>query len=402
MGIWIFGAAVALTGALSYSELGASLPVTGGEYAYLTRAYGPLVGFLSGWSSLTVGFSAGIATGAVGFSAYLLDILSPQSQSESTVKLVALVFLWLITIVHLAGSEEGRWLQWSLTSLNLGAIMLFLAGAFTIGSGNWEHFKSPDFGQTPGFGSLVVCFIFVSYAYSGWNAASYIAGETIDPGRTIPRAMILGTVVVALVYIGLNAAYLFALPIEQLAQPPVLPVAKKAAAALFGPTSSDVITAILCLCMAGGVSGMIWAGPRVYYAMASDGLLPTLLTNTSRSTKTPQAAIIMQCAWSSLLILSGTFERLISYSGVVLATFNALTVAALIVLRRKAPNLPRPYRVPLYPWLPCLYIVLIAVVVIYSFIAQPMVSGLGLGTVLAGVPVYFLWTRRCVAVTRHD
>ena len=249
---------------------------------------------------------------------------------------------------------------------------------------------------------MVMSFIFVSYAYSGWNAAAYVAGEAIDPGRTIPRAMILGTIVVAVLYIGLNAAYLFALPIERLAQPPLLPVAKKATVALFGSTSADIITAILCLCMAGAVSGMIWAGPRVYYAMARDGLLPALLANTSGSAKTPGTSIIMQCGWSSLLILSGTFERLILYSGVVLAIFNALTVAALIVLRHKAPDLPRPYRVPLYPWLPCFYILLISVVVIYSIIAQPMVSGLGVATVLAGVPVYFLWTRRCVPISHCD
>jgi len=284
-------------------------------------------------------------------------------------------------------------MQRSLTALNITAIVLFLAGAFTIGSGTWDHFRASDARPLPSPAAIVLSFIFVSYSYSGWNAAAYIAGEIVDPGRTLPRAMVWGTVVVGILYAGLNAAYFFALPVESLAQPPVLPVAKKAATALFGSASATLIAAILCLSMAGALSAMVWAGPRVYYAMAADGVLPRLFADTSRASGVPQASMILQSVWSSVLILSGTFEKLIVYSGVVLAISNSLAVGAVIVLRYKAPSLTRPYRVPLYPWVPMFYIALSALVVIYSFSERPVASGLGIATVLMGIPIYWLWTR---------
>lgn len=397
---WLMGGLAALAGALSYSELGAALPVAGGDYVYLRRAYGPLVGFLGGWTSLTVGFSAGIAAGAASFSSYFLEILPETAQGYWANKIVALVLLWLLTMVHLFGTERAGWLQRSLTGLNLSAILLLLLGAFTIGSGTWDHLRVPESRPLPAFGAMVISFVFVSYAYSGWNAATYIAGEIIEPGRSLPRALMCGTLAVMVLYAGLNMMYFFALSIERMAEPPVLPVAQKAAIALFGPSSGAAISAILCLTMASAVSAMVWAGPRVYFAMAADGLLPELFAGTSRTTGVPNAAILLQSAWSSVLILSGTFERLVIYSGVVLAIFNALTVGAVIVLRWQAPSLARPYRVPLYPWVPMFSIALAALVVVYSLIERPIPSGLGILTILAGIPLYRLWTGRYRAPSR--
>jgi len=393
MALWLVGGLTAVAGALSYGELGAALPMAGGEYVYLRQAYGPLVAFLSGWSSLTVGFSAGIAAGSVGFSAYFLELFPLGAAFGFADKALALILLWTVTAVHSTGSRPGGWLQRWLTGLTMGALLLFLMGAMAVGTGSWEHF-TVDTVPSPRLGSIVVSFIFVSYAYCGWNAVVYIAGEVVDPGRVIPRSMLWGTLVVTLVYVGLNSVYFYALPIETMAQPPLLPVAKKAAAALYGPLSATVMSAILCLSMASAVSAMVWAGPRIYYAMAADGVFPSLFAMTSRRTGAPQSSILLQSVWSSVLILSGTFEKLVIYGGVVLAILSALAVAAVVVLRWRTPELARPYRVPLYPWVPGFYILVSIVVVIYSIIERPVISVLGLATILAGIPLYLVWIRR--------
>jgi APA family basic amino acid/polyamine antiporter len=393
MAIWFFGALLALAGALSYSELGTALPVSGGEYAYLRRAYGPLIGFLSGWTSFTVGFSAAIAAGAMSFASYLVQIVPSHSGNDPLSTGIALTLIWVVTGFHLAGVGAGGFLQRLLTTLNIGAILTLVVGALMLGKGNWTHLNlsAPD--SAPGFGAMMVSMIFVTYAYSGWNAAAYVAGEIADPERTIPRAMIGGTLFVGLLYLVVNGIYLYALPVTELGQPPILPVANKVATALLGPLGSLLVTVLLCLSIAGAVSAMVWTGPRVYYAMARDGVIPACFSETAGLSGTPLNAIVLQSLWASVLILSGTFERLVIYSGVVLAIFSALAVGSVMVLRRRNPELARPYRVPLYPLVPLCYVVLSATIAVYSLIERPIEGGLGIATVLAGVPLYVLWTQ---------
>jgi APA family basic amino acid/polyamine antiporter len=393
LAIWFFGALLALAGALSYSELGTALPVAGGEYAYLRRAYGPLVGFLSGWTSFTIGFSAAIAAGAMSFAAYLLQLVPFHSENGPLSTGIALTLIWVVTGFHLAGAGSGGFLQRLLTILNIGAILILVVGVLMLGKGNWNHFSlsAPDI--TPGFGTTMVSLIFVTYAYSGWNAAAYVAGEIVDPGRTIPRAMIGGTLFVGLLYLVVNGIYLYALPVTELGQPPILPVASKVAAAMLGPAGTLLVTVLLCLSIAGAVSAMVWAGPRVYYAMACDGVIPARFSETAGLSGTPLNAIVLQSLWASVLILSGTFERLVIYSGVVLAVFSALAVGSVMVIRRQSPELARPYRVPLYPLIPLCYVVLSASIAVYGLIERPIEAGLGIATVMAGVPLYALWTQ---------
>jgi APA family basic amino acid/polyamine antiporter len=235
--------------------------------------------------------------------------------------------------------------------------------------------------------------VFALYAYSGWNAAAYLAGEITDPARTIPRTMIVGTLFVALLYLMLNGFYFYALPVTELAKPPLLPVADKAARALLGLEAGRFVTAILCLSIAGAVSAMVWAGPRVYYAMAEDGLIPSLFAKIPGTERTPINAILLQSLWASVLILTGTFERLVIYSGIVVMIFSALAVGAVLILRRREPNLLRPYRTPLYPYVPAFYLLVAAVVVGSAFHERPVESSLGIATVLAGIPLYLLWQR---------
>ncbi len=393
LSIWLIGALIALAGALSYSELGAALPVAGGEYVYLHRAYGPFVGFLSGWTSFTIGFSAAIAAGAVSFAAYVNQLLHVDGERSPLSTVIALVLLWSITAYHLAGTGAGGFLQRALTVLNMGAILSLIAAGLTVGKGDWAHLGLSDAQAAPSIGLSIVSLIFALYAYSGWNAAVYLAGEVTEPARTIPRALIGGTVFVMCLYLALNLFYFYALPVTDLAQPPLLPVASKVAVALLGVDAARFVTMILCLLIAGAMSAMVWAGPRVYYAMAKDGLIPAYFCRTSGARSTPINATLLQSLWASVLILSGSFERLVIYSGTVLTIFSALAVGAVLILRRREPNLPRPYRTPLYPFVPGLFILVSIVIVGNALYERPVEAGLGIATVLAGAPPYLLWRR---------
>ncbi len=393
LSVWLTGALIALAGALSYSELGAAFPVAGGEYAYLRRAYGPFVGFLSGWTSFTIGFSAAIAAGAVSFAAYFLRLFPSGDEGGTWSTAIALTILWSITVFHLAGAGPGGWLQRTLTVLKVGAILMLIAAGLTVGRGDWTHLRLTEVPPAPDIGPCIVSLVFVLYAYSGWNAAAYLAGEITDPARTIPRTMIGGTLFVALLYLALNGFYFYALPVTELAKPPLLPVADKVAKVLLGLDAGRFVTAILCLSIAGAVSAMVWAGPRVYYAMAQDGLIPSLFAKTPGMERTPINAILLQSLWASVLILTGSFERLVIYSGTVLMIFSALAVGAVPILRRREPNLPRPYRTPLYPFVPAFYLLVATVIVGSALFERPVEASLGIGTVLAGAPLYLLWKR---------
>ena len=393
LSIWLMGGLIALAGALSYSELGTALPVAGGEYVYLHRAYGPFIGFLSGWTSFAVGFSAAIAAGAMSFAAYFLELLRLGDEGGVPSTIVGLALLWSITGFHLVGVGAGGFLQRILTLLNIGAIFALITAGLLIGEGNWAHLNLSDARATPSIGLSIVSLIFALYAYSGWNAAVYLAGEVTEPARTIPRALIGGTLFVTLLYLALNGFYFYALPVTDLANAPLLPVANKVAVALLGSDAARLVTTLLCLSIAGAMSAMVWAGPRVYYAMARDGLIPSCFCRTSGARDTPINAILLQSLWASVLILSGSFERLVIYSGTVLTVFSALAVGALLILRRKEPNLPRPYRTPLYPFVPGFFIVMSIVIIWNAVSERPLEAGLGLATVLAGTPLYVIWQR---------
>lgn len=391
--IWLMGGLIALAGALSYSELGTALPVAGGEYVYLHRAYGPLIGFLNGWTSFAVGFSAAIAAGAMSFAAYVNQLLAFDGDLGLPSTVIALALLWSITAFHLAGKGTGGWLQRTLTILNIGAILSLMAAGGMGGKGDWTHLSISDPQTTPSIGLSIVSVIFALYAYSGWNAAVYLAGEVNEPARTIPRALIGGTLFVTFLYLGLNTFYFYALSVTDLAQPPLLPVANKVAIALLGSDAARFVTMLLCLLIMGSISAMVWAGPRVYYAMAKDGLIPAYFCRTAATPDTPVNAILLQSLWASLLILLGSFERLVIYSGTVLTLFSALAVGAVMILRLKEPDLLRPYRTPLYPVVPGFFILMSMVIIWNAATERPLEAGLGFATVVAGTPLYFVWQR---------
>jgi APA family basic amino acid/polyamine antiporter len=394
LAVWLMGGLIALAGALSYSELGTALPVAGGEYVYLHRAYGPFVGFLSGWTSFAVGFSAAIAAGAMSFAAYFLELVRlGEGEGAIPSSIIGLALLWSITGCHLVGIGAGGFLQRMLTLLNMGAILSLMTAGLMVGKGDWAHLTLSDARATPSIGLSIVSLIFALYAYSGWNAAVYLAGEVTEPARAIPRALIGGTLFVTLLYVALNGFYFYALPVTDLANAPLLPVANKVAVALLGSDAARLATTMLCLAIAGAMSAMVWAGPRVYYAMAKDGVIPSYFCRTSGARGTPNNAILLQSLWASVLILSGSFERLVIYSGTVLTIFSALAVGAVLILRRREPDLPRPYRTPLYPFVPGFFILMSIVIVWSALYERPVEGAMGVATVLAGAPLYVLWRR---------
>lgn len=389
LALWGGGALLALIGAMCYSELGAAFPLVGGDYVYLREAYHPFAAFLSGWAAFTVGFGAAIAAGAMGFASYVMQLVPGEVDFPFYLKGVALVLIWGLTAVHAAGIGPGGLLQQILTILKVGAMAFLVVGAYTVGQGEWQHLSAVPRESSVSMGTLVVSFIFVTYAYSGWNAAGFIAGEISNPTRSIPRTMIGGTLLVGVLYAVVNLVYFYALPLQTLAEPPLMPVAEKAAVAMFGPLAANFVTIMLCISIAGAVSAMVWTGPRVYYAMALDGLLPSVFSDTRHPPGAPVRAILLQSLWVTVLIISGTFEQLIIYSGIIITMFTALTVGAVLVLRQRQPFLSRPFRVPLYPVPPVLYILASVVILLVLGLEKPVEAFWACLTLSGGIPLYW-------------
>jgi APA family basic amino acid/polyamine antiporter len=392
LALWAAGGALALAGALSYAELGAAMPRVGGEYVYLREAFGQGVAFLSGWTSFTVGFGAAIAAAAIGFAQYLA-VLLPAALPEGAAWLPAVALVWLLTGIHLLGVEGGGRFQRAITIAKIGGVAVLLAAGFAAGGGSWQHLAAAGAASPPRVGAAAVGLIFVLYSYSGWNAAAYIAGEIERPERNLPRALVAGTIFVTLLYLAINLFYFYALPSSALGAEPVLPVAEKAAAALLGARASGVVSALLCLSIAGAASSMVWAGPRVTWAMADDGVVPRGLGDHSRA-GAPTRALLVQAVWITFLLLTGTFEQLVVYGGFAIAVFGALAVACVFVLRRRQPDRTRPFRVPGYPWVPASFVLATLWIAGHVLVERPGEALLSLATVAAGLPLYALWRRR--------
>ena len=408
MGIWLLGGLLAMAGALCYSELGAAYPEAGGEYVYLREAYGPLAAYLNGWICFFASFSAPIAAACIAFAAYLSHFLpgaSPDSILFETAlgnwqwrlsggHIAALLALWTLTLLHVSGVERGGRAQVIMTAGKVIALAALVALGFAFGAGDWGHFAAGPAGALPAAArqNLPVSLIFVLYCYSGWNAAAYLAGEVRDPHRNIPLSLLTGTVIVALLYIGLNAVFIYGLGISGMTAVPQ--IGEKASLALFGPAITRVAAGVMALSILASASAMILAGPRVYYAMASDGLFPQRLAKVHARYHSPAWAIVAQSAWASILLLTGSFEQLIVYSGFVMTLFSALAVAAVVALRVRRPELPRPFRVPFYPLTPLLFVGFSAWILVFTLRGRPTESLLGVATVLVGLPFYYYWRRR--------
>ncbi|MBK1649681.1 APC family permease [Rhabdochromatium marinum] len=398
---WLLGGLFALTGALCYAELGAMLPRAGGEYVYLRESFGPLPAFISGWISLIVGFSAPIAAAAIAFATYLLGANQPDWPiieiggqtlvSVSPITALACAAVILLSLAHYHSLQMGQGMQNLLTSFKIGLILTFIIGGFWFGEASIRPVIA-DSTTMPSGGQLAVALIFISFAYSGWNAAAYVGGEIRQPERNLPLALIIGTLLVILLYVLLNLTYLYALPVSAMAG--VLDVGTAAATALFGGEIGRLFGIAIAVGLLSVISAMIMAGPRVYYAMARDGLFFRRFGRVHEVRETPAQAILFQGAIAVGMILVAAYDALLIYIGFTLSLMAMLTVLGLIALRRSQPKRPRPYRVLGYPFTPWLFIAGNLWIAIYTIVNRPMAGIVGVATLALGAILYQLFSNK--------
>ena len=400
--IWFVGAGLAFAGALCYSELGINFPRSGGEYVYLTEAWGPSWGFLTGWVSFFAGFSAPIAAAALAVSEYLSHFnpaLSTQSDASNVVlgpltlrlgpgQWLACLLVALFTALNVFGLRPAARAQNFLTATKVLVVVAFVALGFTLGHGDWAHFSQPAVrtSQNSVAAQFVLSLVWVFFGYSGWNAATYVAEELRDPDRTLPRSLLAGTLLVALLYAGLNVAFIYASPLESMKG--VLGVGAHAASALFGPSVAGVFSALMAFCLLSTVNAMTMIGPRVYYAMASRGAFFPIAARVHPVWHTPWIAVLAQGACCCLMILCGTFAGLVQYIGFSLWLFTLMAVVGLLRLRRRPGWKPLPATNFLFPLVPGLYIVTSAWVLLFMIGLRPVQSAYGLVTIALGAALH--------------
>ena len=401
---WAAGALFALAGALSYSELGINFPSSGGEYVYLSRAFGAEWGFMTGWVSFFAGFSAPIAAAALSFADYLGHVF-PALRHDNTLfvlgsgtltirvgaeQFVASALIAAFTALNCFGVGRTTKVQNVLTSSKLLIVIGFIALGFASGNGNWSHFSAPlaRTSTTPLGTAFLVEMLWVMLGYSGWNAATYVAEEIRRPERTLPAALAVGTAIVAVLYVGLNMVFIYATPVATLGNKPDLAPGAVSAVNLFGPSIGGIWAGLMALCLISTVNAEVTVGPRVYYAMAKNRAFLTAAARVHPRFHTPIVAILSQgvCA---ILMTATPFPDLVNYIAMTLTVFTVLSVASLIVFRRRQSGWQRLRAVDFaYPLIPALYILVGTAMVIFGLKEHPWASLFAFGTVGAGALVY--------------
>jgi APA family basic amino acid/polyamine antiporter len=384
LAVWVAGGALALAGAMAYAELAAVRPHAGGEYVYLRDAFGPLAAFLTGWTSFVAGFSGAIAASAVALADYVTRFVPGAARARPVIALTAIAVL---TLVHVRGLGPGRLVQNLLAGLKVSGVILIVAFGFAVGHGSASNLSA---GGSTAAVPWLLALVPVMFSYSGWNAAAYVAEEVRDPSRNVPLALGLGTIAVVVLYLALNALYLYALPIHELAQVSGGRLMDTTAERLFGSTAGDFLAVFTIVSLSASVSAMVLAGPRVYFAMARDGMFVRAAGRVHPRFHTPAAAIVAQSVWSSVLVLSGTLSQLVSYTGFAVVLFSAIAVAALFVLRRRDGSAPRPFTAIGYPWAPALFVLASAVMLANEVWRNPVPTLAGAALIAVGVPVYYV------------
>lgn len=386
---WLVGGILAFCGAAVYAELGAMMPRVGGEYVYLKESLHPSVGFLSGWVSLIAGFSAPIGASALAFGRYSHTLLPALD-----VKIAATGLIVVITFLHMIDVILGSKVQTGFTILKVTLITVFIVAGLLVGDGSWSNLGTslPSATSSIVSGAFAVQLFWVAFAYSGWNAAGYIAGEMKDPARNLPRAIFIGTGLVMVLYVLLNLVFLYAAPAPELSA--IITgreVGTSAAISLFGESAGKWLSTLISLALISTVSAMVMAGPRVYAAMAEDGLFFHFLS-TRHKKGGPMFSVMLQGLIAVVLVLTIKLEELVLYIGFTLSIFAALTVVGAFVLRVRRPDAHRPYRAFLWP-LPAILFIGLSLWLIYQGIKLHPKECLlyGGGTLASGAIVYVVW-----------
>jgi len=419
LSIWVIGMVITMLACFAFAEMGAMFPEAGGQYVYLREAYGEFVAFLYGWMIFTVSVGGTIAALGAGFALYAGKIFPAFEAGHAvwmlpgfTLKLwhkawavhaftltrghlVAVSAIAVQTLVNIFGVRRGAVLQNVATWIKFGSIGAFVILGLMFGKGSWSHYSGSlpaSLGEQSFMAGIGVALIAVFWAYDGWVYISWVAGEVKDPQRNLPRSLILGLLVVGVVYLAINAVYLYALPMTGIASEEA--VAQAAAVSMFSGGVARWLALMIAISCFGAMASCIMSGARVYYAMAEDGVFFRALAKVSPRWHTPVASLVLQGIWSAALALSGTYEELFTYVMFMMVLSYVLTVAALFVLRRKQPNTPRPYRCTGYPWLPGLYVILGSIWAVNAVVEKTKETLIGTAIVLAGTPLYFWWKRQ--------
>ncbi len=409
---WLAGGLLTLAGALTYGELGAAMPEAGGQYVYLREAYGPLSGFLFGWILFLVYMTGGIAGLALAFAEYF-GVFFPAFSIQNTILTVRLPLLGnslayslsagqfvgvgviiVLSLINVFGVRLGKSVQNFFTVLKIGTITLIVVFGLSLGQStpvNW-NFNPGGLrwsGLLIGFGVALVA---VAWSFDGWNNINFVSGEIKKPGKTLPRALILGTLGVTLLYLLTNLVYLKAVPLPEFIGE--VRIAETAMTALFGVSYGAAVSALVVVSTFGSLNGSIMAGPRVYYAMARDGLFFKRVARVHPRFRTPDFAILLQAVWASILTLLGTFEQIFTFAMFMSIAFWIAAAAAVFRLRKIRPDMPRPYKTWGYPVVPWLFILASSGILINTLIEKPIESLSGVVLTAAGIPVYLWWKNK--------
>ena len=401
---WIFGGLQMLAGALTYAELGAAMPKAGGQYVYLREAYGPLPGFLFGWVAFVAYISGTNAAIAVAIAEHLGSFYPSLSTHNSIIgigsfsisggQIFALSLILVLSLINYLGIVFGKWVQNIFTVLKIGSILLFALAGLFISTGN--HLDLSLNPTNMSIGSILtgmgIALVAVNWTVGGWEYVTFAAGEIKNPKKNLPLALIIGTIVILVLYFLINIAYLKVLPMDTLIGE--IKVGEMAARTLYGPGIAGVFSLVIIVSMFGALNGNILVGSRVYYAMAKDHLFFSSAANIHPKFNTPSNAIIIQGFWAAILTLTGTFEELITLVVFVNVIMWIAASSTVFVLRKKQPNLERPYKVWGYPYVPAFFILFSSAIMVNTFIESPEQSLMGLGLTLLGIPAYLYWKKK--------
>lgn len=397
--LWAAGGVISLCGALSYGELGSAMPGAGGEYLFLSKLYHPVFGFLSGWVSFVVGFSAPIAASALGFSEYFTRAVpgfSSWMQNAGligpvmTKKILAVLVILIFTVIHFRGIKYGAKIQNTLTILKILLIVILLTAGFSSGNGDFSNFS--EGGNYPsgltGLKTIGLSLMWIMFAYSGWNASTYLGAEIKNPSRNLPGSLIYGTLIVMILYLGINLLYVYGINPE--AMKGVISIGGLAMGNLFGKSAEVLFSVLIAFALFSSLSAFIIIGPRVYYSMAKDGLFFKSVSRIHKKFQVPSNSIVLQGLISIVLVLSGTFEQVLTYMGFALGIFPILTIAGIWKLRK---NRPDTTRIRGFPFIQIIYIGTGFMILILSFLERPLESSIALLTVVVGIPFYFIFKK---------
>ncbi len=410
--LWVLGGFTAVCGALTLAELSAAMPRTGGDYVYLHAAYGPVPAFLSGWVSFLIGFAGPGAASAFASAKYLLTPFQVELAPSLTAiridivtleRLVATVLIVAFAAIHLVGRRQTAHVQGWITAVKLVLLVIFAAAGLYAGWPNRSNLTdlTPITGENALIGMLT-SLVYIYYAYTGWNAASYMAGEVRDPQRLLPRAILLGTGGVLLIYMAVNAMYAMALTpadLQAIIKDPnnkegfdaVAPIAELAARRLFGASWARPLSVAVGVMLLSSLSAYLLIGPRVVYAMARAGQFPAVAARLTPRARTPGVATALQVTVTLVILWVSSVQSIIVYAGVGLSIFSMLAMSSIFILRWTQPDLPRPFRTPGYPVTPALYLVLTGMMTLAAFRQKPVESAYALASILVGLPIYYIW-----------